>query len=126
MTQPYRHRLARAFRPLSRQYPELTLGQVFLLCRHQMLDEQITALLIEAGQLSARYHLAVLRHGSRTTAHSAARQRTQQRVATLFTRIETLTARRDRLTLAVDELGRLPPRKPVVPAAQPGSPSPSP
>jgi hypothetical protein len=97
MTSPYRHRLARTFHRLARQHPDLPLRQLFRLCHHQMLEQQIAELLEEIHELSTRYHINVTCQSPQAGARQAYRRRTEQHINGLITQVAALTRRQDRL-----------------------------
>jgi len=96
MTSPYRHRLARTFHRLARQHPDLPLRQLFRLCHHQMLEQQIAELLEEIHELSPLPHQ---RHLPIPPGRGAAgyRRRTEQHINALITKVAALSRRQDRL-----------------------------
>jgi len=96
MTQPYRHRLARTFHRLARQHPDLPLRQLFRLCHHQMLEQQIAELLEEIHELSTRYHINVTCQSPQAGARQAYRRHTEHCIAALITRVAALTLRHER------------------------------
>jgi hypothetical protein len=97
MTSPYRHRLARTFRRLARQHPDLPRRQVFQLCHHQMLEEQIAESLDDIHRLFNRYHITGIGQSPRTGGRQAYRRRTEQRITGLTTRVAALIVRQDRI-----------------------------
>lgn len=97
MTSPYRHRLARTFRRLAHQHPDLPLRELFRLSHHQMLEQQIAELIADIQQLSTRYHLAVIDQSRLAGTSQAYRRRPKQRIAAMTSRVAELTVRQDLL-----------------------------